>query len=365
MFTRTAPLLKLVAAIVLVLALIDAAVFRSGGYARWIEPDSTAGSVVSASLLIDHYYDRSRKNILVLGNSQIGEGFSAPLADIASGRGDLHFINGSVAGTTPRLWNYFLRKVDPHAKRFAAIVLMVDYDTARLQTDFVNYPLDTSYAAPLLRASDLIDYPDSFSDIDLRARARRAILFPLQALHEDVLDFINNANERIHKVEIDRPAYIAATGVYPGHDEALPDLPIDNASQTPLDWGATDAKLKSDLEGYFRDLHETVALPLREANESYQRDWIGRTSARYAAHGVPVIVFSVPRGPWHKFLVPAPQPNIALAELSNSGRILILPGQSFTELEQPQFFFDRRHLNHAGRERFSALFAQMIAPLVH
>jgi hypothetical protein len=365
MFTRTAPLLKLFVAIAVILVVIDAVVFRSGWYAPWIEPASTAGSVVNTTLLIDHYYDPARKNVLVLGNSQIGEGFSAALADTLSGRPDLHFINGSVAGTTPRLWNYLLRNVDRHGQRFAAIVLMADYDTSRLKTDFTNYPLDTRYAAPLLRLSDLIDYPDSFADSDLRARARRAIMFPLQALQEDVLDFASHFKKRMRRVETQRPGYIAATAVYPGHPEALPDLPIDKVSRTPSRWDAIDAALKSKLDGYFRALDEPAAAPLQLANDRYQREWIGRISSRYQAHGVPVIVFAVPRGPWHQLLLPAPQPNAALAELRDRGRVQLLPGDTFTELEQPQFFFDNLHMNHAGRERFSALFAQKIAPLVH
>ena len=55
-----------------------------------------------------HYRDPTRRNILVLGNSQIGEGFSAQIADAASARGDskAHFVNGSIPGTTPRVWDY-------------------------------------------------------------------------------------------------------------------------------------------------------------------------------------------------------------------------------------------------------------------
>ena len=106
--------------------LVDLSLFRSGLYYRWAEPDSTAGSVVRAQMTIRHDYEPDRRNVLVLGNSRIGEGFSALLADAASGNDDLHFINGSIAGTTPRVWYYLLRAIDPDANRFSAIALMVD-----------------------------------------------------------------------------------------------------------------------------------------------------------------------------------------------------------------------------------------------
>jgi hypothetical protein len=364
MHVRFFPLLKLVAAITFALILIDAAVFRSGVYASWIEPDSTAGSVVSEITLIRQDTDAARRNVLVLGNSQIGEGFSWPTADAAVGKGDLHFVNGSVAGTTPRLWNYLLREVDPDANRYAAIVLMVDYDVTRWRSTFTDYPLDTSYAAPLLRISDLSDYPDSFADANLRERARRAILLPLQTMRLDLLDFIAHPFKRRNEIVHERPGWIAATAAYPGHKEGLPDLPIDASAGMPSQWGADESTLKPKLEPYFRGLRLTATAKMQAVNIRYQRQWVGRIAARYHAQGVPVIVFNIPRGPWHESLVPAPQPNSALVELSRSGVITILPGDAFVQFEKPQFFFDTLHMNHAGREAFSTLLAQKIAPLV-
>ena len=366
MLARISALLKLVAATALILILTDAAVFRSGLYAPWIEPNSTAGATVSDIELIRHYTDPKRRNILVLGNSQIGEGFSWPTADAALGASNLHFVNGSVAGTSPRVWNYLLREVDPNADRYAGIARMVDYDLSLWGGLSADYPLDTAYAAPLLRLSDLFDYPASFLDPELRERARRAILLPLQAMRLDLLDFIANPAKRRHEVLVGRPGWIGAGATYPGHSEALPQLPLDAATAMPSDWGETDpAALKAKLEPYFHGLHNKADAAVRNANMAYSREWVGRIAARYHARGIPVIVFSVPRGPWHGLLVPPPQPNPALLELSNAGSIHVLPGDAFVQFEKPQYFFDTQHMNHAGREAFSALLAEKIAPLVH
>ena len=364
MFYRLSALLKLVAAIALTLILIDTAVFRSGAYASWIEPNSTAGSVVGAAMLIRHDTDPARRNILVLGNSQIGEGFSWPIADATVDDKTLHFVNGSVAGTTPRLWNYLLREVDPHADRYAAIVLMVDYDVSRPRSSFADYPLDTSYAAPLLRFGDLDDYPPSFTDASLRERAQRAILLPMQAMRDDLLNFVTHPGKRREEIVKGRPDWIAATAVYPGHAEALPDLPIDAKTGLPSDWGTDGAILRPKLEPYFRDLRLNADAKTQAANIDYQRDWVGRIAERYHAQGVPVIVFNIPRGPWYESLASEPQLNPALLELSKAGAITPLPGDAFVQFEKPQFFFDTLHMNRAGRETFSVLLAQKIAPLV-
>lgn len=363
LYRPLAPLLKLVAAALAALLLVDASLFRSGLYYRWAEPDSTAGSVVRTLTTIKRDYEPGRKNVLVLGNSRIGEGFSALRADEAGGRDDLHFVNGAVAGTTPRLWYYMLRELDPHTDRFAAIALMVDYDAAETRLDMTNYSLDTPYAASLLRLSDLPDYPSSFTDPEQRERARRGILLPLQAMREDVLNLLAHPIQRRHVVRSTRRNAAYWNSHYPGRDERLPALQLDDAGM-PLDWGA-DATVRTKLDAYFHELRQPPPESLQSANTAYLREWLERIAQRYAAHAVPVFVFVVPRGPWHGSRAAVPQPHGAVAELASRGEVVPLPGDAFVSLEQPQFFFDAWHMNRDGREHFSRLFAQQIAARVH
>jgi hypothetical protein len=359
------PLLTLLAATAAVLLLFDLTLFRSGLYYRWLEPESTAGSVVGATLSIPYFFDPGRKNVLVLGNSQIGEGFSALIADSAAARKDLHFINGAVAGTTPRVWYYLLRAVDPHADRFAAVALMVDYDNLHNLQDMGNYDLDAAYCASLLRIDDVLDFPASFSEAAQRERARRAILFPLQSLHDDAQALLAHPLLRYKKVRLYWPGWLASIAQYPGHEESLPELSVDPQSGLPSDWGARETALKPKLENYFRGMRIAASPELREANDAYEREWLGRITDRYAAHGIPVIAFVVPRGPWGQQLMPVPSARGAVDELTRDGRLHPLPGAAFVALERPQYFFDTLHMNRQGRERFSREFAQLVAPLVH
>jgi hypothetical protein len=364
-FRSLAPLLKLSAAVILLLVLFDAALFRSCLYFRFVKPDSTVGSVVNAVRAINHYSDPVRKNVLVLGNSRIGEGFSAALADEAGSQNGLHFVNGSVAGTTPRSWYYLLRSLDPDTSRFAAIAMMVDYDVAANRLDMPNYALDTNYVAPLLRLADLADYPASFTRDDERQRARRAILLPLQSLHEDLRDLLAHPLDRFDELQRYRKSWLYAFGHYPGREGTLPSLDIDQATGQPFDWSQVEPTLRPLLEAYFRELREPPSAETQAANADYLREWLGRIARRYAAHNVPVIVFVVPRGPWHRLLAPVPAAVGPVAELAAAGSIRPLPASAFVDLEQPQYFFDSLHMNRHGREAFSRMFAQQVAPLVH
>ncbi len=295
-----APLLKLCAASLIALLIVDATVFRSGWYFRLAAPESTAGSVINDLRAIRKFYVPGRKNILVLGNSQIGEGFSARIADATSGRDDLHFINGSDAGTTPRVWYYLLRKVDPDAKRFAAIALMVDYDVGANRIDMNNYLADTNYLLPLLRLSDLQDYPASFTNADERERARRAIVLPLQAFGKDIRGLFADPGDRFHDLRRYRKDWLNDVAAYGGRDLRLPALAIDAATGMPSDFSPLDSGTKARVEDYFRTLHEPAPESTQEANSAYLREWLGRIALRYAGTNIPVIVFVVPRGPWHR-----------------------------------------------------------------
>lgn len=361
---RLAPLLHLVMAGLFTLAGLDAVVFRSGWYWRFVEPNSTAGASVGAELATARYREPGRKNVLMLGDSRVGEGFSMRLADAAAGRDDLHFVNAAIPGTGPRVWHYQLRAVDPDATRFAAIVLMVEFDVTQRQQDLDDFSLDTNHVLPWLRLADLIDYPASFGDGDERARARRAILFPVQALHDDVLAFAMAPRARVAAATTDRAAWLTAVGQYPGRESALPDLPIDPARGLPVEWGPREAELKPLLDGYFRDIHREAPSGRQARNDDYLRTWLGRIAARYGGTGIPVVVYAVPRGPWHRALRPRMQVAAAITELASRGRIHALPGDAFSELEQPQYFFDALHMNRAGRERFSRLLAERVAPLI-
>src|SRR5579872_6110030 len=106
-----------------VLFLLDAAVFRSGFYARYLEPDSAAGffeNVFKAGR--ESRFQRPHR-ALVLGDSQIAEGFSPQLADQAGASSGWEFVSSAVGGASLRNWYYMVRDLDPDRSRFDVVVL--------------------------------------------------------------------------------------------------------------------------------------------------------------------------------------------------------------------------------------------------
>ena len=362
---RIWPLIKLVLVAFVGLAVIDLIAFRTGLYASWIEPNSSAGSVVGSTMLIKRETKADSSNILVLGNSKIGEGFSGRLADQASGRPDLHFINGAVAGSTPRIWYYLLRELDPGCNRYAAVAMMVDYDPTTNQEDMGNYAADTNYLQPLLRFTDFSEYAASFTKPTERERARRAVALPMQALHDDITSLLRSPLHRFHDTGRSRRLWMDASISYAGREQRLPDLEIDVAAGMPRNWDGVSESTKPQLESYFRGLRQHASEQTIAANNAYVERWVGAIAQCYHAAGGKVFVFSVPRGPWHELLVPAPKIGGAVADLAKRGLIEPLPGVTFVPLEQPQYFFDHLHMNHDGRERFSRLLAMQIASRMH
>jgi len=357
-------LLRLVVVAAVMLAAWDAVLFRSGLYYRWLEPQSTAGMTRGAIRFVDETYAPYRRNVLVLGNSRIGEGFSQQLADQATQGSGLHFLNAAIPGTDLRAWYYLLRRIDPQADRFAAVVVQVSYDPGEPVGVQADYPLDIAYLTPLLGLRDVADFPGTFDDRALAERARRAILFPAQPLRDDIAAFLSAPKERFRHLRKWRKYFVSSALQYRGRDQALPDLALDPNTLQPTDWGSDEAKLKPVLSNYFASLRERPSKSTQASNERYFRQWLSRIAEPYRAHGIPVIVMSIPRGPWHAAL-PPPQPTGAVADLIAAGTLMALPGDSFADLEQPRYFFDSLHMNRAGRERFSPALAKQVAAVLH
>ena len=365
MLRRLAFVIRLLAVLAIGLVLWDAMVFRSGFYTRWLEPRSTAGATRDALRFTDKTYLAGRRNVLVLGDSRIGEGFSQTLADAGVAGSDLHFINAAISGTDPRVWYYLLRALDPTAERFAAIVLMVPYDPADQTWPIADYASDIAYAAPLLRLGDLATFPDSFDSADRIAQARRAILFPAQPLRSDIAALIDSPRSRLKHVRDFRKNYVGYQLHYAGRAEALPDLALDPQTLQPSTFDRVDPAKRDSIRNYFSAFDDKAPPAVLESNERYYRMWLTRIAEPYRARAAQVVIFQIPRGPWHGARAPTPQAKGAIADLAQSGLLTLLPGDSFVALEEPRYFFDTMHMNGAGRARFSPLLAQRVAEALH
>jgi hypothetical protein len=349
---------------ILLFFLIDGTVFGGGLYNRWIAPVSGLGSMERSIDTIADIPD-NRQSILVIGDSRIAEGFSAALATEEARRlgSSLIFANGSVSGTTPRVWYYLLRQIRNPGVRLAAVAIMIpsyhDNDE-EVQADRTN---DITFLHPLLSLRDIVDFPASFLSLSARQEAAEAILFKGLFYQNDVQDFLRNPAARIHEAAAWHAHGAEWIGSYPGRNTSLAGLTFDleSGKLSVAPGHASDrpealAQYAADLRRYRGHPPDNVAAA------AYRNEWIGRIAELCQRVGIRLIVFRIPRGPLDNLVDADEQPTGSLAELARAGKLELLPADAFDNLERPEFFFDDLHMNHAGRVAFSAELPRAILP---
>src|SRR5208283_3167868 len=115
---------------------------------------------------------------------------------------------------------------------------------------------------------------------------------------------------------------------------------------------------------YLHDIRQQRPVSLIEATKLYRQTWYGRIANDARNRHIPVFVYQMPRGPFHKELVGDRHAEGALAQLAQDGRLVLLNTAPFVDLEQPQFFFDFLHLNATGRQEFSKRLATLVTSLI-
>jgi hypothetical protein len=338
----------------------QALLYRSGTYYALAEPDSNTGAMVNARLLLQREYAPGKRNVLVFGDSRIGEGFSAKLAEQHGG--EVNFVNLAVPGSTTRTWYYLLRRIVRDGYAFDAVLVGTLYqprDAMRL----AEWPLDPAHQIPLLDLADLRDYPDAFESEPMRERARRTLLLPALAMQQDTRAALAAPLERAHKLLRSRPGFLAAVPEYAGREARMPELTLDRAGAV-LDWRDANATERATVESHLAELRAPADPDIAASNRAYAARWLGGMAELAAQRGARLILFQLPRGPYHALQPPHPDDAAALAALHGHDRATALPADLLDELEQPQFFFDALHLNRAGRERMSALLGQRVPPLL-
>ncbi len=341
----------------------DCLLFRSGLYFRYVEPESTAGTVTLNEAAFDHEYRSGAKNVVVIGDSRVAEGFSTKIANAFGEKHGVNFIGLGLGGTTPRVWYYFLREIDGPAQPLAAVVLMAtSLEDHGSFEDLRKRTLDISYMTPLLRTIDVPTFVESFPDISARVQALRAAAFPALALQSDLHAFLASPFTRIEKARQWQRYYSDSIVSYAGRPQRVPDLPHSVLLASSPDPSAVPSDLAQPLAAYLGNLRAMSGSA--EEMKEYRHLWYGRIADYCQTQHTPVFVYQIPRGPFHKELVGDRPAGGSLLDLEHSGKMTLLPSAPFVELEQPQFFFDFLHLNAAGRQAFSERLAKIVTPLV-
>ena len=332
----------------------DSLLFRTTWYARHLSPDSSAGALEYQLQWLQRAPASTAPEVLVIGDSRIAEGFSAPTADAAIHR-RLHFWNFGTGGTTPRVWYYTLRAADPTRRRFAAIVIALDkYPDRDWFAEFEDRKTDQSYLVMQLGLGDCLNFASSMTAMTSRLHSLFACVFRGVALRPDVQDFLANPEARLEHAADSLHNGLRYIDDYAGKPESLRGLTADWPSRT-LHFPADVAEpIRANVTQFVRP----EEVPNTGAMARYRQRWLGGILDLYKDSPTKIIFVQLPRGP----LVNPQTPNGPgfVDSASKLPRVTVLPADTFTDLERPELFADGLHLNREGRPIFSQRLAQNV-----
>jgi hypothetical protein len=193
----------------------------------------------------------------------------------------------------------------------------------------------------------------------MRAQAWRTVLLPMRSARADLGGLADAPYQRLRLVRANRRAYVASRYAYTGHPESLAAITLDPVRLQPEPVRA----VSPDVASYLSQLRSSRTAPQAPVacNLAYYRQWLRRIEALYRPAQRPVLLVTLPRGPFHLEHGPPARPTLEAVGLSPGDGVTLLAPLGVAALERPQFFFDALHMNRAGRDRYSVLVAQAVA----
>jgi hypothetical protein len=334
---------------------VDGVVFHTRLYTSILAPDSYAGRMAAITRAEKDRVSSGRKEVLVLGDSRIAEGFSAAAADKLSSVDGLKFVNLAEPASSVNIWDYMLREVDPTRHRYWAIVVPYGIGFEPNSAD----PLRISMAAPLLRYGDCFNFASAFQRWSGRFRAFTACILRGSAFQSDVVDFLEHPIERFRSIERE-PKRLQSRDVYQGRDYDIVGTSYDpKTGQVTFPSRLTEAQREA--------IRDSLAKPSQLETQDFlkmQRDGIQRILNRYSASPTEIVLTPVPRGPFAGLPGASMTFHAAFPSVITQKAVLSLPEQTFDFLERPEYYFDGYHLNAKGRQRFTeTLVTQLVGRL--
>jgi len=336
----------------------EAAIFRSGWYNRYVEPNSTTGYTEYNLRWLRDTPRTTLPEVAVVGDSRIAEGFSAPRADSETVN-RLHFWNLGIPGTTPRAWYYFLRDADPGRHRFAAIVFALDqYSDVDLNDDLRDRTSDLNYSIGRLRLTDCWDFAMSMGKAEDRRTVLTGCIFKGLVFRRDLREFLANRPDRLKRSRATAEHGLEWIDAYPGNTSNLHGLTADfEQREIHFPPGLDQGHMDTVRNTAFPYIH-----PDTGASTRYRKLWLGRILDLYRNSPTRIVFLQLPRSP-----LPLPDRRVPprfIQSVASRPRVSILPEDRFRDLEQPDLFADGLHLNSDGRGIFSARLADSIVQIL-
>jgi hypothetical protein len=345
-----AMILKLTLASLCALFLLDAALFRTGFYVRYLEPSSSTGSVEAVLTIGRQKKFNNPHHVLVLGDSQIGEGFSQQVADREGASSGWEFLNAAVGGASIRSWYYMVRDLDPDRSRFDVIILPLrgyaDVDDGEIRAD---RQVDVHWTIASIRLSDVPEFCASFPKTLTRMNVLRETLFKGLVYRRDLSEFLRDPVARMRHVNDCRAACAESFYVYPGRTEDLSGLWMDWSTNTIHFPPGVSAQTQADMKAHCNFQEWSI----RGWEREFRKKWLGRIIDRYRGTRTKIAIIFLPYRP---FPIPLSWPvdsQSFIVQAARNPQVTILDEHLFDDLQRPDYFFDVFHMNRKGRELFS------------
>ena len=323
---------------------VDGAVFHSGLYVSILAPSSYAGRVAEITRAEKERAPSGGKEVLVLGDSRIAEGFSATLANELGSPGGLKFVSLAEPAASANTWYYMLREVDPATRRYSAIVIPYGLGYEPNNAD----PLRISMTAPLLRYGDCFNFASGFQRWSGRFRAFIACILRGSAYQDDVVDLLADPIARIRSIQ-QAAMRIHSRAVYKGRDYDLVGTSYDaTTGQVTFAPKLTETQRLAFRKSLIQPSQSDTEYSLK-----LQRNWIPRIMDRYSKSPTAIVLTPVPRGPFIELPGFSKGYDSVLPISVIQRTTFSLPGHVFDFLEKPEYYFDAFHLNAKGRQKFT------------
>ena len=334
---------------------LDGVIFHTRLYVSILAPDSYAGRLAVITRAENQRSPSGLKEVLVLGDSRMAEGFSATVADKLGSAAGFKFVNLAEPASSINTWYYMLRQVDPEARRYWAIVVPYGIGYEPNTAD----PLRISMAATLLRYGDCFDFASGFQRWSGRFRAFTACILRGSAYQSDVADLLEHPIARIRSVQ-QEPTRLHSRAVYKGRDYDLVGTSYDpKTGQVTFPPQLTETQRQAIRKSLVQPSESEVQYFLK-----LQRDCIPRIVNRYSNSSTAIVLTPVPRGPFRDLTGFSMAYQIVFPGVTAQRPLFSVPAQTFDFLEKPDYYFDAYHLNAKGRQRFTeTLVAELVGRL--
>jgi hypothetical protein len=333
---------------------VDGAVFHSGLYVSILAPSSYSGRISRITRAEKERVSSGLKEVLVLGDSRIAEGFSATLANELGLPAGLKFVSLAEPAASANTWYYMVREVDPTTRRYAAIVVPYGIGYEPNSAD----PLRISMTAPLLRYGDCFHFASGFQRWSGRFRAFIACILRGSAYQDDVADLLAHPVARMTSVQ--QADKMRSGPEYKGRNYDLVGTSYDAATgRVTFAPKLTEAQRLAFRKSLIQPSQSDTEYSLK-----LQRDWIPRIMNRYSHSPTAIVLTPLPRGPFLELAGFSSGYESVLPSSVIQRTRFSLPGHAFDFLEKPENYFDAFHLNAKGRQKFTeTLVSEVLARL--